>query len=123
MQPPFGKACTEAMRVRYFVGEDFDCREFFAAAERRLGRLGWLGSEYFVNGDFSPSAEAAFRAAAGIDDLAEPTPVDIPTIPYLAPVRGKVKLPRVKKAPKVRFKLPRMPLRRKRKVPAAAVAV
>jgi len=114
---------TEAMRERYFVGEDFDCREFYAAAERRLGRLGWLGYEYFVNGDFSPSAEAAFRAAAGIDDLAEPTPVDIPTIPYLAPVRGKVKLPRVKKAPKVRFKLPRMPLRRKRKVPAAAVAV
>jgi hypothetical protein len=102
---------TEAMRERYFQNEVFDCREFFLAAERRLGKLGWLAYEYFQNGDFSPEAEEKFRAAAGIDDLAEPTPVDIPEVPLLPPVRGKVQLPK-KKKPRARFRLP--PLRRKK---------
>jgi hypothetical protein len=110
---------TDAMRERYFHNEVFDCREFFVAAERRLGKLGWLGYEYFMAGDFSPEAEERFRAACGIDDLAEPAPVDIPEVPLLMPVRGKVQLP-AKKKPRRRFKLP--PLRRK-KTERSAVAV
>ena len=109
---------TEAMRERYFHNEVFDCREFFLAAERRLGKLGWLGYEYLLAGDFSPEAEERFRAACGIDDLAEPTPVDIPEVPLLPPVRGKVKLPVAKKERRRRFRLP--PLRRKKAERSAA---
>lgn len=128
---------TDAMRDRYFINEVFDCREYFAAAERRLGKLGTLGYEYFVAGDFSRAAEDRFCAESGIDDLAEPTPIDIPAIPLLSPVRGKVKLPRAAAAanrdeaagadlaadaaetaeaprPRLRFRLPRVSLRRKK---------
>lgn len=112
---------TDALRERYFQNEVFDCREFFAAAEQRLGKLAWLGYEYYCAGDFSPAAEDAFCQASGIDDLAEPRPVDLPPLPYLEPVRGKVKLPRATTPRKPRFALPHMVLRRKKKsVPATA---
>jgi hypothetical protein len=113
---------TEALRERYFQNEVFDCRDFFAAAETRLGQLAQLGYDSFVAGDFSPQAEEAFCRASGIDDLAEPTPVDLPPLPHLDPVRGKVKLPRQQAPRKPRFKLPRVTLRRKKKgAPTAAI--
>lgn len=105
---------TQAREERYFKNEVFDCREFFEAAERRLGQLAQLGYAYYDSGDFSPKTELMFRAQSGIDDLAEPQPRDIPAVPLLPPVRGKVKLPRVKKTMKVRFKLPRVNIRRKK---------
>lgn len=112
---------TDALRERYFQNEIFDCREFFVAAEQRLGRITQLGYEYFEAGDFSQAAEDAFCAASGIDDLAEPTPVELPDLPFLAPVRGKVKLPHATKQPRApRFRLPKMPLRRKKKAAASA---
>ena len=113
---------TDALRERYFQNSVFDCREFFAAAERRLGKLAWLGYEYFVAGDFSAAAQAAFCRESGIDDLAEPRPVDLPPLPYLEPVRGKVKLPRSTPPRKPRIRLPAVALRRKKKgAPTAAL--
>jgi hypothetical protein len=111
---------TDALRERYFQNEVFDCREYFAAAEKRLGKLSTLAYDYYVAGDFSPQAEEAFCRASGIDDLAEPKPVDIPLLPYLDPVRGKVKKPPAMRKP--RFRLPRVTLRRKKGAPTAAVS-
>ncbi len=85
------RTSTEVMRQRYYENEVFDFRDFFAAAERRMAHLGTLGYEYFQANDFSPEAEAVFCDAAGIDDLAEPTPVDIPDLPLLQAVRGGVR--------------------------------
>ena len=110
---------TDALRERYFHNEVFDTRAFFVAAEERLAKLTRLSLDYFTAGDFSPEAEDAFCRAAGIDDLAEPTPVDIPPLPFLPPVRGQVKLPRSPRPP--RFRLPRVAIRRKKKsAPASA---
>lgn len=109
---------TPAMRERYFQNEVFDCRAFFTAAEDRLGPLTHLALQYYTAGDFSPEAEEAFCRQSGIDDLAEPTPVDLPELPFLAPVRGKVSLPIVARKP--RFRLPKMPLRRRKKPTVAA---
>jgi hypothetical protein len=106
------KTRTDALRERYFVNTEFDTREFYAAAERRLGKLTTLSYEYFVSGDFSKSAQASYLSQVGIDDLAEPTPVDLPNIPYLPPVRGKVTQPKQPKPPRIR--LPQMGLRRKK---------
>ena len=64
--------------------------EFYACAERRLAGLANLAYGYFEAGDFSGAAEAAFVAAARIDDLAEPEPQpedDLPPLPRLPPVR------------------------------------
>jgi hypothetical protein len=113
---------TEALRERYFQNEVFDCREFFTAAERRLGPLATLAYDYFVAGDFSPASEEAFCRASGIDDLAEPAPLDIPELPFLAPVRGKVLLPRPPRQSGPRFHLPRVSLRRKKKAPSIVTA-
>ena len=52
-----------------------------------------------MSGDFSKSAQASYLSQVGIDDLAEPTPVDLPNIPYLPPVRGKVTQPKQPKPP------------------------
>ena len=109
---------TDAIRERYFVNSEFDTREFFAAAERRLGKISTLSYEYFVNGDFSPAAQASYLAQVGIDDLAEPQPVDLPVIPFLPPVRGKVQQPKQPKQPRIR--LPQMRLRRKKNPTATA---
>lgn len=120
---------TEEIRKRYYQNEVFDFPLFYAAAERRLAHLGWLGYEFVAKGDTSPEAQQAFCAASGIDDLAEPTPVDIPALPLLAPVRGQrplikpakpVKPVKVKPAKALggRLRL-RLPLRRR---PAAVVA-
>ncbi len=112
------KTRTDALRERYFVNSEFDTRDFFTAAERRLGTLTTLAYEYFVNGDFSAPSQEAFLGRAGIDDLAEPQPVDLPLIPYLPPVRGKVVQPKQPKPPRIR--LPQMGLRRKKSAAAAA---
>jgi hypothetical protein len=109
---------TDAMRERYFVNAEFDTRDFFAAAERRLVHLGGLSFDYFENGDFSDSAQSAYLARAGIDDLAEPQPVDLPSIPYLLPVRGKIQQPKAARPPRLR--LPQMRLRRKKNATASA---
>jgi len=109
---------TDAMRQRYFQNDVFDCREFFLAAERRLGKLATLAYDYLTSGDFSVESEEKFMAASGIDDLAEPTPFDIPEVPLLPPVRGKVKLPRPKRVGP-RFKLLRG---RRRKVQVSVAA-
>jgi hypothetical protein len=111
---------TDAIRERYFVNSEFDTRDFFSAAERRLGKISTLAHDYFVNGDFSAASQTAFLAQAGIDDLAEPQPVDLPIIPFLPPVRGKVQQPKQPKPPRIR--LPQMRLRRK-KAPAAAASM
>ena len=112
---------TDALRERYFVNEVFDCRAFFVAAEDRMGKLARLALDYFHAGDFSPEAEDAFCRAAAIDDLAEPSPVDIPALPFLDPVRGKVALPGAPRKP--RFRLPRVAFRRKKKPAAVPVSV
>lgn len=100
---------TDAMFERYFACSEFDARDFFAAAEQRLGKLSVLSLDYFDNGDFSDQSLARYLACAGIDDLAEPRPVDLPPIPYLCPVRGKVQQPEAK--PRLRL----LPARFRRK--------
>lgn len=85
---------TAAFRARYYDNEVFDFRDFYAAAERRLGRLALLGLDFLEARDFSPEAQAGFAAVAGIDDLAEPAPVDLPELPPSSPHR-LLKMPAV----------------------------
>ena len=74
-------------RLRYFENGVFDFWAFYAGAERRLAHLTHLALDYFDAADFSPAAEAAFVAASGIDDLAEPVPgADLPELPRLTAV-------------------------------------
>lgn len=73
------------LRDRYYENDIFRVADFYACAERRLVTLCNLGADYFRAGDFSRTAEDAFVAAAGIDDLAEPVPA--PDLPSLPPVQ------------------------------------
>lgn len=74
-------------RLRYFENAVFDFWAFYAGAERRLAHLTQLALDYFDAADFSPAAEAAFVAASGIDDLAEPVAgPDLPELPRLTAV-------------------------------------
>jgi hypothetical protein len=72
-----------SLRARYFENEVFRFYEFYAASERRLAELATLAHDYFDAADWSRAAEDAFVAAARIDDLAEPTPRDLPPLPAL----------------------------------------
>ena len=72
-----------SLRARYYDNDVFHFDEFYAHSERRLGELTTLAHDYFVAGDFSRAAEDAFVAAAGIDDLAEPSPLGLPSLPRL----------------------------------------
>lgn len=68
---------------RYFENDSFNFWDFYRVSEERAVELITLGHDYFMAGDFSPAAEAAFVAAARIDDLAEPEPRGIPELPRL----------------------------------------
>jgi hypothetical protein len=72
-----------ALRARYFENEQFRFFDFYACSERRLTLLCNLAYDYFEAGDFSPRAEEAFVAASTIDDLAEPEPLELPSLPRL----------------------------------------
>lgn len=119
---------TDEYRARYYQNDVFDFHLFYAAAERRLEHLGRLGFEFLRAGDTSEAAVAAFCAQSGIDDLAEPRPVDIPALPHLPPVRGV--RPKVKLAPprdkKPRVRLPEglrrlVPVRPRRAAPTPTI--
>ena len=85
---------TDALRERLLRQRDLRLSRVFVAAEDRLGKLARLGLDYFAAGDFQRSGRP-FCRLAGIDDLAEPMPIDLPPpLPFLPPVRGKVLLPR-----------------------------
>jgi hypothetical protein len=71
------------LRERYYENDVFSLQAFYACSQRRLTGLAQLAYDYFDAGDFSPAAEDAFRAAARIDDLAEPTPQPEDALPEL----------------------------------------
>jgi hypothetical protein len=78
---------------RYFRSSEFDFSAFYVHSERRVVELVNLAHDYFVAGDFSPSAEARFCERARIDNLADPDGAGLPALPALPePVEKRRKL-------------------------------
>jgi hypothetical protein len=77
------KRMDASLRTRYFENDVFRFYQFYARSEARLVELSRLALDYVSAGDWSRAAEDAFCSAAKIDDLAEPAPRDLPSLPQL----------------------------------------
>lgn len=66
------RARTEEMRRRYYANEEYDFREFFAAAEQRTSATLSFVADYFDAADFSGRSQQQFVERIALDDLAFP---------------------------------------------------